>query len=1627
MLKRKHKLEACVIALLSFMFLTATLFGQGTGASLTGTVQDASGGVLANASILARNVDTGVEARTTSNDRGNYTFPSLQIGTYSITATMAGFSPSAHNVRLGGTQNTLNITMAVAGAVTEVDVTGTAESVILEAGASTGTVMQEEILQSVPLLSNNLMQLVNMMGGVTPATDPVFGAANQTFAGVTAGSGGINVTRDGMSVSEFRFNTGINAATNINPEMVSEFRMILSPVDAEMGRGAGQVQITTRSGANAFHGSGTWNIQNSALDARSFGNKLNNVPKPWRNVNSYQLTGSGPIVRNKTFFFVTWEQQFSRNKSVETPKVLTDCARKGIYRYLDGWYPGAATENMTANPNAYTRPAVDNLGNILYGGQFYNSQTNESFTDPDRELRFESIFGPLDPNVRAVLADKSNPGSAHGDCSALSFNGITGQFGVDMSRGTMRPGAWDQRPWTPTDPTNPRTGAAYRDQYDQSGFVNRFTNGIDYAYGHVVMPPVNNWNVGDGLNYAGHRWNRTVIGEGSSIYGTGGDPDRKSLTLKIDHNLNNNHRISGTYTYEAFLVGDAYPTWPEMYGGYGGTITRDPHFVQFSMTSTLRPTLLNEFRVGLSRSMSYTKDALRGADGEKMQDLLRTLFPTGAGSMFAGTPAQDLVMLLGAGESPLLFHADSYAGGNLASYPVGGRSASSGNISMTWGGADNRWTISDTVTWMKGAHSFKGGVDLRLQSSFQEFGGSRGFATNMFMGVGSHVAEPTIFGGANTGTQERRRGMLGQYAPGGALHDPLNPNWLGLPPVAQDSGTTNATGSIYTTPYSMMTYFSGALSELRQFFYAVPDISRPYGARWNDITSGEDMYDFTIRNRELSFFFKDDWKVNNSLTLNLGVRWEYYGIPGGSDGRTLALKGGSQNAYGLTMKERGEFETLFTQEREYVVTRIGEIPDIVTQYEFIGSGSPNPDRRVFNRDMNNFAPHLGFSWQLPWFGRGLTTLRGGWSVSYSQIDTFDQFGVTVVDNGAAYLSNAGRFMGVGQRNDLGTSAHYMDIMDLPRLLPLNGNDFGVEPMKPIEMGHFRSSVTTYDENIKNPYTHSVNLSLTRNLGRNFTVDVRYIGTLQRDRITGLSLNGSNYISSGLYKEFEKIRRGEQSDLINSLIPGQITGTTVPGTGSNYPTGSYILRANLTAPMNTFGSGSDQLYSISGQASNLALRTYSGIATTLATTNGQMGTTYSGESGRHLRAAGGCLPQHRLDPNGNMMDHVNNPCEYYTPWNYYYTNPQLSGATINTNALLSNYHSMQTQVTMRPTRGLNFQATWTWSRNLSESGTYTNYFRGRNYTLSGQHRSHQLNTYGTWELPFGARGFFFRDASGITKKLIEGWQLGWITVMNSGSPASVTGSSVLFGENYPILVRPDLWDNKSGHVTETWDGDRFVGGRYYGDRYTKVLDRNICNTSDIMGDWNTANTHFHQYCEYNATGSVRTLRGSAPRALALASGERNADGTLKTDSTGAILPMRYSSLQEARQYDPTAEMDVVGFDPVTRAPIYDNPPVIVFRNATMRDFDPNNPGAYIGNFGANTQTGVGSFTFDMNMTKRVEFMEGKSIEVRVDAQNILNHPSASPGAAVSVSGSGAIGTFTSKGGYRRFQAKLSLRF
>src|SRR5215813_13455533 len=335
-------------------------FGQSSDARVSGTVSDASGAVLPGVEVKATNTATGVETTAVSNSSGAYSFASLLPGTYNINVSLPGFqTQTLTNVPLGNAaQVRLNFTLKVGGLATNVEVSVAASQVLLESSSSVGNVLEQQKVNDLPLVSNNVMDLVGVMAGVNVTRDVVFGANDTKFAGVAASN--INVQRDGVPVSGGRWPTGLQPATTVNPDLVGEVRMILAPVDAELGRGSGQFQIQTRSGTNEFHGGVVWDAQNSALDAHSWSDNQTGATPLWRNQPEMTARIGGPIIKNKTFFFGLFDKQWARIKEAYTAFVLTPCARNGIYRYFSDWAPTYGGGPLNAPPT-WAQPTTPNL------------------------------------------------------------------------------------------------------------------------------------------------------------------------------------------------------------------------------------------------------------------------------------------------------------------------------------------------------------------------------------------------------------------------------------------------------------------------------------------------------------------------------------------------------------------------------------------------------------------------------------------------------------------------------------------------------------------------------------------------------------------------------------------------------------------------------------------------------------------------------------------------------------------------------------------------------------------------------------------------------------------------------------------------------------------------------------------------------------------------------------------------------------------------------------------------------------------------------------------------------------------------------------------------------------------
>src|SRR5204863_9021323 len=188
---------------------------------------------------------TRILTNSVTTETGAYQFASLQTGIYKVTAELPGFQTQAYNqVTLGVAQQVrLNFTLQVGGQSQTVEVNVAADTLIATTSSSVGTVLPEYKLRDLPLSTRNALDLV----GTTAGTQGGSFAGSRTV--------GVNTVRDGVPVSDGRYDVGVSASTYVSPDLVEEVRIIVAPADAEMGRGSGQVQMATRSGTHQFTGS----------------------------------------------------------------------------------------------------------------------------------------------------------------------------------------------------------------------------------------------------------------------------------------------------------------------------------------------------------------------------------------------------------------------------------------------------------------------------------------------------------------------------------------------------------------------------------------------------------------------------------------------------------------------------------------------------------------------------------------------------------------------------------------------------------------------------------------------------------------------------------------------------------------------------------------------------------------------------------------------------------------------------------------------------------------------------------------------------------------------------------------------------------------------------------------------------------------------------------------------------------------------------------------------------------------------------------------------------------------------------------------------------------------------------
>jgi hypothetical protein len=354
---------AVVLSLGVLLFVPSLyLHAQSTYGSVSGNVTDASAAAISGASVTLTNLSTGEKRAENSGDDGHFTFVNLFQGNYRVDIEKTGFKHFARpSVIVQVQQETRVDASLTVGQVTET-VEVTSEIPLLQTESSSlGQVVEQRKANDLPLNGRNIFNLITVSpaavaqggSGGSPVGQNPFSWGNYQVGGSFANQGAQYL--DGQPLNIGYINLPIIIPTQ---DSVGEFKVQYNNLGAEWGKfSGGVVNLSTKSGSNAFHGSGYEYFRNKVLNANEYFNKKNelsngqpNEAPPWTQ-NQYGFQVGGPVVKDKTFFYVSWEQYRQRTGSPFTTTIPQPAMLTGDFSSLctDSVIQGGAGGTLSAS------------------------------------------------------------------------------------------------------------------------------------------------------------------------------------------------------------------------------------------------------------------------------------------------------------------------------------------------------------------------------------------------------------------------------------------------------------------------------------------------------------------------------------------------------------------------------------------------------------------------------------------------------------------------------------------------------------------------------------------------------------------------------------------------------------------------------------------------------------------------------------------------------------------------------------------------------------------------------------------------------------------------------------------------------------------------------------------------------------------------------------------------------------------------------------------------------------------------------------------------------------------------------------------------------------------------------
>jgi len=411
----------CVIGILSAALMWASVAG-----SISGTVKDPSGRVVANAEVTVKEVDTAISYQAHTNSKGYYTLPVLPVGRYELNVQAVGFSGYQRKGIVLDTNAalTLDASLEVGGGSQTVSVTDNTLHVETTS-TQLGQVISGRQMTAVPLDGRSYTDLLSLQPGVAPATSITSSTVQDVGATIlnpsgTLNPGTISVNGQREFANFFSVNGGdaeedVNAGTAIIPNLdsIAEFRIITSDFDAEYGEfSGGQISVITKSGGNAFHGNVFEFLRNTDLDARNYFSPTRGAFRQ----NQFGGTLGGPILHDKIFFFTDY-QGTRQTQGIDTGNISVPSSadRAGNLSDLASNLTGAVGGSYFASL------LTQKLGyNVVAGEPYYVSgcTTSTQCVFPNAVIPQRAWSTPAQRMLQYIPA----PNTAGGTFATSSFN-----------------------------------------------------------------------------------------------------------------------------------------------------------------------------------------------------------------------------------------------------------------------------------------------------------------------------------------------------------------------------------------------------------------------------------------------------------------------------------------------------------------------------------------------------------------------------------------------------------------------------------------------------------------------------------------------------------------------------------------------------------------------------------------------------------------------------------------------------------------------------------------------------------------------------------------------------------------------------------------------------------------------------------------------------------------------------------------------------------------------------------------------------------------------------------------------------------------------------------------------------